>query len=279
MENDIRPIIDNWPYRAGKISVRRIIGDDGRHKIQMRLDLGLLQMEVHGRPDGEKPYGFETLYDYHVHQLEEYVKQHHTDIGFELTAEESRKLRDEAMMYYHRYLACFILEDYDQVIYDTQKNIQLFDFCNKYAAKKSDRLVLEQYRPYVIMMNTRAKAMQASKSRKFPLALQHLKAGLKEIKKLYDDVDQREDFAFCPEANILKEMAKKIRKKLPANPMRLLEAKLQRAIENEQFEDAAAIRNQIRRLKKAAALKKPKKKRNPDDEENHDFPPEPESEF
>jgi hypothetical protein len=245
----------------------------------MRLDLGLLQMEATGRPDGARPNGYETLYDYHVHQLEEYVKQHHTDIGFELTAEESRKLRDEAMMYYHRYLACFILEDYDQVIYDTQKNIQLFDFCNKYAAKKSDRLVLEQYRPYVIMMNTRAKAMQASKSRKFPLALQHLKAGLKEIKKLYDDVDQREDFAFCPEANILKEMAKKIRKKLPANPMRLLEAKLQRAIENEQFEDAAAIRNQIRRLKKAAALKKPKKKRNPDDEENHDFPPEPESEF
>lgn len=275
MENDIRPIIDNWPYRAGKISVRRILGDDGRPKIQMRLDLGLLQMEVTGRPDGQRPHGFETLYDYYVHKLEKYVQQHHTDIGFELSVEDSRKLRDEAMMYYHRYLACFILEDYDRVIYDTQKNIQLFDFCNKYAAKKSDRLVLEQYRPYVIMMSTRAKALQASKSRKFPLALHHLKAGLKEIKKLYDDVDQREDFAFSPEANILKEMAKKLRKKFPANPMRLLEAKLKRAVESEQFEEAATIRNQIRRLKKAMMLKKKNKKKKADDSDQNP-PQEPE---
>jgi hypothetical protein len=272
MDNDIRPIIDNWPYRSGKISVRRIVGEDGHHKIQMRLDLGLLQMEATGRPDGASPHGFETLYDYHVHQLEIYIKQHRTDIGFELSPEDSRKLRDEAMMYYHRYLACFILEDYDQVIIDTQKNIQLFDFCNKYAAKKNDRLVLEQYRPYVIMMSSRAKAMQASKSRKFPLAIQYIKAGLKEIRKLYDDVDQREDYAYCPEVNVLKEMARKLRKKLPANPLRLLEEKLRHAIENEQFEEAAIIRNNIRRLKKAEAMKKPKKKKNHND--HHPFPPE-----
>ena len=29
MSEDIRPIIDDWPYRPGKISVRKVIGDDG----------------------------------------------------------------------------------------------------------------------------------------------------------------------------------------------------------------------------------------------------------
>lgn len=269
MNDDIRPIIDNWPYRPGKISVRKIVGENGRQKIQMRLDLGLLQMEATGRPDGQRPNDFDNLFEFYQLQLEEYKEEHHTEIGFELDPEDCRQLRDEALMYYHRYLACFILEDYDQVIYDTQRNLQIFDLCNKYAAKKADRLVLEQYRPYVIMMNTRAKAHLASKSRKYPLALQHIKSGLRAIRKLYDDVEQAEDFPYCPEAGILKQLAQKIRKKLPANPLRILEKRLQRAVENEDFEEAAKLRDHISRLKKA----NPKKKitRMPPDT---DYPPE-----
>ena len=31
----------------------------------MRIDLGLLQMELDGRPDGQRPHGFESLLDYY----------------------------------------------------------------------------------------------------------------------------------------------------------------------------------------------------------------------
>ena len=265
MHEDIRPIVTNWPYRSGKISVRKILGENGEPKIQMRLDLGLLQMELTGRPDGQRPNGFDTLYDYYVHKLEEFKDRHHTEIGFELSPDDCRKLRDEALMYYHRYLACFILEDYDQVILDTQRNFQIFDLCNKYAAKKSDRMVLEQYRPYVIMMNTRAKAHLATKVHKFPIAIQHIKSGLRAIKKLYDDVDQSEDFPHSREAGILKQLAKKLQKKLPANPLRLLEKKLQRAIEREQFEEAARLRDEIERMQ-TPPLRRPPRKRSKQEE-------------
>ena len=30
----------------------------------MCVDMGLLQMEVEGRPDGERPHGYETYFDY-----------------------------------------------------------------------------------------------------------------------------------------------------------------------------------------------------------------------
>jgi hypothetical protein len=261
MDEDIRPIIKDWSYRPGKISVRKIVGDDGRHKIQMRLDLGMLQMEVTGRPDGTRPNDCESYYDYYRGQLEEYQKAHHTDIGFELSSEDCRKLRDEALMYYHRYLACFILEDYDQVIDDTHKNLQLFDLCGKYAARKSDRLFLEQYRPYVIMMNTRAKAQQAAKSRKIPLAIDQIRAGLKAIKKLYDDVDESDEYTYSPEVSILKQLGRKMRKKLPADPVRLLEKKLEQAIKSEEFEEAALLRNQISIAKKRNTRRKPKRKK------------------
>ena len=52
MSKDIAVILNGWDYNPDEVTVRRILGLDGRVKIQMRLDLGILQMEVDGRPDG-----------------------------------------------------------------------------------------------------------------------------------------------------------------------------------------------------------------------------------
>ena len=52
---DIVPLLKGWDYEPGTINVRKISGIDGAPKLQMRLDLGLLQMEMTGRPDGVRP--------------------------------------------------------------------------------------------------------------------------------------------------------------------------------------------------------------------------------
>lgn len=251
MSEDIRPILGDWEYRPGKISVRKIMGGDGRPKIQMRLDLGLIQMETQGRPDGARPEGRESLLDHYQIALEKYRAAHQSDLGFELSADDCRRLRDEALMYYHRYLACFILEDYEQVIRDTERNIQVFDLCNRYASKKSDRMVLEQYRPYVIMMNTRGKAHLALEQNRYREAQDHIKAGLRAIKKIYDDIDQPEDFKSSAEATVLRQLARKIRRLLPADPIKLLERRLRYAVRHEQYEEAAKLRDQIDRMREA----------------------------
>ena len=249
MQEDIRPIIKNWPFKFDTVSVRKITGEDGSTKIQMRIDMGLLQMELTGRPDGQRPEGFESLLEYYKNKLQAYRQTYNTEIGFELTPNDCRKLREEAIMYYHRYLACFILEEYQQVISDTERNLQVFDFCSKFAARKTDRIILEQYRPYVIMMNTRAKAMLARKSGKYILALKHIKTGLKEIKKLYEDSDLAEDFSYAPEAKILKQLARRIKKNLPADPLKILNRKLRFAIQNQRYEEAALLNKEIQNIK------------------------------
>ena len=60
-EIDITRLLRSWPYEPGRIIAKRITGDDGRPKLQVRLDLGVLQMEMQGRPDGSEPEGFESL--------------------------------------------------------------------------------------------------------------------------------------------------------------------------------------------------------------------------
>jgi hypothetical protein len=249
--DDISPIVEGWPYHPRKISARKILGDDGLPKVQMRLDLGLIQMELVGRPDGVRPNDHESLLECYANQLTEYKLKHGSDLGFELSPTDCRELRDEALMYYHRYLACFVLEEYEQVIQDTQRNLQVFDLCNRYAAKKSDRMILEQYRPYVIMMNTRAKAQLAAKHSDYSEAIKQIKAGLRAIKKIYDDIDQPEEFQASFEASILRQLGRRMRRKLPADPLKTLEKKLLRAVNEDRFEDAAHLRDQIARIKKA----------------------------
>src|SRR5881392_4355328 len=73
---DIVPMLKGWDYEPGTINVRKINGIDGHPKIQMRLDLGLLQMELTGRPDGRHPHGCESLLEYFEGLLHEHKRRH-----------------------------------------------------------------------------------------------------------------------------------------------------------------------------------------------------------
>ena len=70
-------------------------------------------------------------------------------------------------MFYHRYLSLFVLEQYDAVIRDTQHNLDVLDLCNRYGKSEYDRMCLEQYRAYILMMNTRGKACDDACGRDF----------------------------------------------------------------------------------------------------------------
>ncbi|MFW5840471.1 MAG: hypothetical protein ACOCZE_07815, partial [Planctomycetota bacterium] len=157
MNLDIQSILDGWPFEPGQLNVRKIIGKDGKEKIQLRLDLGLLQMEASGRPDGHRPFGHESLLDYYEHRRRHYERSHGSEKGFALDGPTCEKLRAEAVMYYHRYLSAFVREDYQTVQRDTARNLRVFDLCRRYAAEEADQMAQEPYRPYVLMMNARAK--------------------------------------------------------------------------------------------------------------------------
>ena len=46
VSQDLTPILDGWPHDPDRFAVRIVAGEDGRDKIQVRLDLGILQMEI-----------------------------------------------------------------------------------------------------------------------------------------------------------------------------------------------------------------------------------------
>src|SRR5579872_7081187 len=93
---DIGPILKGWDYEPGTLNVRKINGADGSPKLQMRLDLGLLQMEMTGRPDGARPHGCESLLDHYERKLRDHRSRTGTELGFHLNPEQCQSLREEA---------------------------------------------------------------------------------------------------------------------------------------------------------------------------------------
>ena len=242
---DISPVLKGWDYEPGTINVRKVAGLDGVPKLQMRVDLGLLQMELTGRPDGQRPHGFESLLEWHEEQLSEHKRRHGTELGFHLTGEQCDCLREEAFMYYQRYLSLFVLEDFVGVVRDTDRNLRVLDLCAQYAIDEQDRLILEQYRPYITMMNTRAAASILFKAKRYPEAIAAVEQGLDTMREFFARFGQEEVFNQAGEVKILKRFAREIRRKLPVDPMQRLQGKLDRAIKEERYEEAAKLRDEI----------------------------------
>src|SRR6516165_1836596 len=66
MRRDMDDALAGWPYdpEPGEVIAREVRARDGRTVVQVRVELGVLQMEVGGRPDGTRPHGFATYLDY-----------------------------------------------------------------------------------------------------------------------------------------------------------------------------------------------------------------------
>jgi hypothetical protein len=249
MVRDLMPILEGWDYEPGKISVRKILGQSGREKIQTRIDLGVLQLELDGRPDGARPYGHESLLEYYEQTLIEHVQRRGDDESFSLSRECCRVLRQEAYLFYQRYLSLFVLEDYDRVAADTARNLRLMDFCRRYAEHEEDRAAMEEQRPYVVMMYTRSRAHRALRKGEPEKALRAVEGGLRRVADLLRALELEEDERVDDrsEIRLLDELREKVLNDLPPTAPARLEAELERALSDEDYERAAEIRDQLER--------------------------------
>jgi hypothetical protein len=245
LSQDIEPLLHDWEFRPDELQVRAITGDDGTEKFQMRVDLGLIQMEVSGRPDGARPDGYESLLELHEARAQ---RAGEANDPFSLDADACAGLMREGLQYYHRYLSAFHLERFDIAARDTQRNLRLFAFVGRYAARDRDKLEFEQYRPYVLMMNARALASQVLKEGDHKGALAEIDVGIEAIREFLREYGQEEREAKCSELRFLIRWRDELKREQPVGVLERLEEQLQLSVVLEDYEEAARLRDQIRRL-------------------------------
>ena len=243
---DLNDLLEGWPYEPGQVKARKIMGRDGCEKVQLRIDLGLIQMELNGRPDGMRPHGYESLL--HYHQAKSAMVKP-GDQPYALSESDIAALQQEGAQYYHRYLSLFQLRDFQNVVRDTERNLDMFDFVSEHAADDDSKWTLEQFRPYVIMMNTRAKASMQLKEGNTADAVKLIEAGKAKIESFYRSIGQSEWIESSNELAFLSDWLKEVRDAVPLTPLELMELDLKRAIADEAYERAAELRDAIRSLR------------------------------
>ncbi len=246
MNQDISAILAGWDFNPDELQVRMISGDDGRERIQMRVDLGVLQMEVAGRPDGQKPHGFESLLEYYEARQKSAVA---AGKEFALDHRACGNLMREGLQYYHRYLSAFHLQKYDLVSRDTERNLRLFAFVVQHASRQRDKIDFDQYRPYVHMMRTRAIALDALTRSDFTRALTEIDEGISRIRAFLNDYHQEDNENDCAELSFLLRWRREVEVERPTDPVERIQQQLELAVSLEDYEEAARLRDQINKLK------------------------------
>jgi len=246
--SDLRRLLQAWAYDSEQ-DARLVHGEDGREILQVRTPLGIEQYELEGRPDAARPHGVDSLLDFHLKRLTE-SKTKGRETNFALTEAECAELFNEGTLFYFRYVRLFQLRDWARTIRDTTRNLLLFDFVHQFAEREEDRQFLEKWRPYILRVKASAAAMQEVDARNYEKALALIAEAVEKIQAL-EEIDD-ETFKFEQERSLtaLRELSDQIQKDRPLSELEKLERQLRRAVDRQEFERAAQLRDRIRELKK-----------------------------
>ena len=238
--DNIDQILSRWSYKPGEVVAREALGEDGRPLLQMRLEMGLLQMEVTGRPDGGRPEDFETYYDYLV------ALAAREDGTIQLRKEQCFEVDREFVQFYHRRVCWLTLRKFSRAAADADHTLALMDFASAHAPNENWTLSHEQYRPFVMFHRIQAAALsQIEKDDGGEDALRKIDAGLVELRELFDQWDTDEPFEDNELVQRLMELKRSLRDQYKIEPS--LTERLSKAIAKEKYELAAKIRDEIYR--------------------------------
>ncbi|MDP6018985.1 MAG: UvrB/UvrC motif-containing protein [Candidatus Latescibacteria bacterium] len=246
MNPDITQLLSNWDFNP-EANVRKIEGEDGIEKIQVRVDQGafqgILQLNLDGRPDGKRPYDTDFILDHY-----EALSHDAGEGSFSLDGDACKELFDESARIYGRYVFLLQIKEYDRVVTDTERNMRLFDFVHRHAAQDEDRNNLQKWWPYILRIHATARAMLATDKSNYDEALEILAETRQQIEAL-TEVEAEEFFAEKDRSlEALDELVDELTGQRPLSERERLEQELEGAISREEFERAAQLRDQLRGL-------------------------------
>lgn len=248
MSLDLDDLLANWNNTPGEISARALAADDGAELIQLRIELGLLQMFPDGRPDGSRYHGAPTALDYVAHEQRE---EH------ELAEPDIRELEREITQFNYRRLALAAIaddalrrDDQPEAVRQLLRAVRDIDQCLRRI-----RLVdqLRQRPPEQIGLKSTLTFNRARLLSQLRVvqgrnedAIRQATEGANALEELLLscglDPEQAER---DPGVQYLQQLAARLRKQY-AIP-RTLQEQLDAAIESEDFAAAARLRERIRR--------------------------------
>jgi len=247
--HDIDSVLRPWPFKPGVIAARVVRAADGREVLQMRIEMGLLQMEVSGRPDGEHPGGADTCLDW----LRELARVEGE--SFALNDEQCLELDREFLQFYHRRICWLALRQFARAVADADYTLALMDFVAAHSANSQWTLSHEQYRPFVLFHRIQGAAMLALQESGAETAIETIHRGLEEMRAVFAKFGAEEQFDQDGLVSQLAAMKESLREEYRVGKTRA--EQLADAVAAEEYERAARLRDQIAQRRHGLTPKPP----------------------
>jgi hypothetical protein len=229
-------ILIDWEFNPSTLNVRLTKGKDGRDVIQMRVDLGIMQLETTGRPDGQPIEECETFLEFLQNRIL-------GDTSFRIGEEQCNEVDREFMQYYHRRICWLRLQYYHRAVMDADHTLALMDCCEKVSDDEEWNGSHEQYRPFVLFHRTQAAALGALEENSAEEAVQEINSGLGTMRKFFDKHDAEDHFDTDELVVRLSELRESLRTEYEVG--QTLNERLSIAVEKEQYELAAQLRDEL----------------------------------
>lgn len=242
---DIDSILKNWAFEPGEVAARMVRGSDGRDVLQMRVEMGVIQLEVEGRPDGERPGGADTYYDFLVGMA---IR---AGDDFVLSEEQCAEADREFVQFYQRRLCWLALREFSHAVADADHTLAFMDFSRDYSPSDEWTEAHEQYRPFVLFQRSQAAALGALEEHGPDRAVEEINHGLARMKEIYEQAAHDEAFEDDELVERLIELRESLRQHFSLEPT--LDEQLAAAVASEQYELAARLRDEIAKRKHSKA--------------------------
>jgi hypothetical protein len=242
--------IQGWPYdpEPGEVIAREIRARDGRTVLQVRVEVGVLQMEVGGRPDGTRPHGFATFLDYLRYRA---AGRGQVPGGksppWVMSNEHCIAADREFVQYYHRRVAWLALQRYDRALLDADHTLALMDFVCRHGKDEDYVSSHERFRGLVLFHRTQAAAAMALERRKPEEAVDLVREGIEQLGSHHQSWSAENENADTPNPTLIEQL-NKLEQEIRANfaVEKTLREQLDEAVATEDYELAARLRDQIR---------------------------------
>jgi hypothetical protein len=251
VRRDIDEALQGWPYDAGTNGViaREVRTREGRMVIQVRQELGILQMEIDGRPDGARPHGFRSYLDYlRYRAAERSATPKRRTTTWRLANEHCREIDREISQYYHRRMAWLALQKYDRMLADAEHSLALLDLIARHCDDEEFLASHDRFRGLVLFHRTQARAALALERRRPEEAIDAVREGTEQIRRLQDLwVENHEEELETPNPALLEQLERieeEIRRCFEVG--QTLREQLDDAIAHEDYERAARLRDALR---------------------------------
>ena len=229
-------LLSQWVFDPNTLNSRMVKGRDGRDLIQMRVDMGVLQMETTGRPDGAQPYGCESFLDY-LHSVLL------TDPDRKLDEGECGEVDREFMQFYHRRICWLRLQYYQRAVMDADHTLRLMDVSDTMSPDEEWTGSHEQYRPFVLFHRTQAEALAKLDETNAEDAVEAITSGLETIRQFFVRHGAEDHFEDDELVVRLVELRESLRTEYSVG--RTLAERLADAVEHERYELAAELRDEL----------------------------------